>query len=132
MLPPPSKHMPVSLSILFHSTLYSTAVHTYNVFICLFFCLFMFTYVYFYCHLICVVCVVVDSRFFSLFPVFTVFTVICPRVSGGGLFSLLCGDVLKSCLVSYCIASLVSDWACSGLYCDKRESVFSWIQIVIC
>ncbi len=34
-------------------------------------------------------------------------------------------------LVSYCIASLVSVCACLAICCDKQESVFSWIQIVI-
>ncbi len=100
--------MPASLSILFHSTLYSTTVHTYNVFICLFLSIYVYICVFLFSSYLCCLCVVVDSRFFSLFPVFTVFTVICPRVSGGGLFSLLCGDMLKSRLVSYCIASLVS------------------------
>ncbi len=41
------------------------------------------------------------------------------------LFCLLCGDVLKSRLGSYCIASLVSVCACLPIYCDEQESVFS-------
>ncbi len=37
------------------------------------------------------------------------------------LFCLLCRDLLKSRLVSYCIAYLVSVCACLAIWCDNRK-----------